>query len=173
MSPMSQNSRAPAETPGEGEADIRPTPRTETPVRLNLYSRLRYWSLTNRFLLSLLVLVAGGVLTAIAIAAWTPLISSPLFSGFVPGLKGTDGPSGSGPDWTLAMAIVGPILVIVGGYLAGTYIIARERFEHLMKTRSKAEFLRNVPEVEDLIWDLTPRDHERLIRKKQEFKIRG
>ena len=170
---MRQNPRAAPETPGEGAADTGTSPRTESPPRLNLYSRIRYWSLTNRFALSLLVLVVGGILTAIAIAAWTPLISSPLFSGFVPGLKGTDGPSGSGPDWTLAMAIAGPILVIVGGYLAGSYIIARERFEHLMKTRSKAEFLRNVPEVEDLIWDLTPRDHERLIRKKQEFKIRG
>ena len=170
---MRRNSRDAPDPPGDEEKDPEPSPSTESGPRLNFYSRLRYWSLTHRFLLSLVVLVGGGILTAIAIAAWTPLISSPLFSGFVPGLKGTDGPSGSGPDWTLAMAIVGPILVIVGGYLAGSYIIARERFEHLMKTRSKAEFLRNVPEVEDLIWDLTPRDHERLIRKKQEFKIRG
>jgi hypothetical protein len=173
MPSMKRNAREASESPGAPETDQGPSPPTPNTPQWNLYSRLRYWSLSNRFFLSLLVLVAGGILTTIAIAAWTPLISSPLFSGFVPGLKGTDGPSGTGPDWTLAMAIVGPILVIVGGYLAGSYIIARERFEHLMKTRSKAEFLRNVPEVEDLIWDLTPRDHERLIRKKQEFKIRG
>lgn len=173
MPSMRRPSREAPETPTDGGAGEEPSPRADVPPRLTFYSRLRYWSLSNRFVLSLVVLVAGGILSTIAIAAWTPLISSPLFSGFVPGLKGTDGPNGAGPDWTLAMAIVGPILVIVGGYLATSYILARERFEHLMKTRSKAEFLRNVPEVEDLIWDLTPRDHERLIRKKQEFKIRG
>ena len=173
MPSMRRKSRDPSETSDDEGNAPEPSPRTDTPPKLTFYSHLRYWSLTNRFVLSLVVLVAGGILSTIAIAAWTPLLSSPLFSGFVPGLKGTDGPSGAGPDWTLAMAIVGPILVIVGGYLATSYILARERFEHLMKTRSKAEFLRHVPEVEDLIWDLTPRDHERLIRKKQEFKIRG
>jgi hypothetical protein len=138
-----------------------------------LYSRLRFFALTHRFVLSLIVLVVGLVLSIIALAAWTPLGNTAAFSGFVPNLKGTDGPTGSGPDWSLVMAVIGPIMTIIGGYLVGNYLIARQRFEHLMKTRSKAEFLRNVSEVEDLIWDLTPADHSRLIRKKQEFKIRG
>ena len=42
-----------------------------------------------------------------------------------------------------------------------------------MKTKSKAEFLRNVTEAEDLLWDLTPEDEIRLVRKKLELKIRG
>jgi hypothetical protein len=41
-----------------------------------------------------------------------------------------------------------------------------------MVTKSKAEFLRNLPEVEDLLWDLTPADEVRYLDKKAELRIR-
>jgi len=73
------------------------------------------------------------------------------------------------PLW---LVIVGPIVAIVGAYLVGAYYIARARFEHLMLTKSKAEFLRNLPDLEDLLWDLTPADEQRYIEKKTELRIR-
>jgi hypothetical protein len=41
-----------------------------------------------------------------------------------------------------------------------------------MVTRSKAEFLRNIPEVEDLLWDLTPEDERRYAQKLSDLRLR-
>jgi hypothetical protein len=75
-------------------------------------------------------------------------------------------------NYNLVFVVVGPILAIVGAYFLAAYILARRRFEHLMSTRSKAEFLRNLPEIEKLLWDLTPADEVRYANKKAELRIR-
>ncbi len=41
-----------------------------------------------------------------------------------------------------------------------------------MVTKSKAEFLRNIPELEELLWDLTPSDEDRYQRKRAELRVR-
>jgi hypothetical protein len=41
-----------------------------------------------------------------------------------------------------------------------------------MLTKSKAEFLRNIPEIEDLLWDLTPNDEVRYETKRAELRVR-
>lgn len=142
---------------------------------LDFLTRLKRTLRGFRFPISVVVLVLGLVLFFIGLFAWTPLGSSNgALSGLEQPLLGTDSASGCcGPDWTLLMLPGGGLLAAIGGYLAGVYIIARRRFEHLMKTKSKAEFLRNVTEAEDLLWDLTPEDEIRLVRKKLELKIRG
>ena len=68
--------------------------------------------------------------------------------------------------------IVGPIIAVVGLYLVGAYHYARRKFEHLMVTKSKAEFLRNIPELEELLWDLTPHDEVRYEDKRAELRVR-
>ena len=78
----------------------------------------------------------------------------------------------SSANYNLVFVIVGPIVVVVGIYMVGVYSIARRKFEHLMLTKSKAEFLRNIPELEDLLWDLTPRDEDRYEAKRAELKVR-
>ena len=78
-------------------------------------------------------------------------------------------------DQPLAEPIVGlgkPIVAIVGAYLVGAYYNARHKFERLMLTKSKAEFLRNIPDLEQLLWDLTPRDEVRYAEKCTELRVR-
>ncbi|MCW6167915.1 MAG: hypothetical protein LVQ64_05670 [Thermoplasmatales archaeon] len=41
-----------------------------------------------------------------------------------------------------------------------------------MRSKSKAEFLRNLPEMEELLWELTPQDHSRYLEKCAEFRVR-
>lgn len=138
-------------------------------------TRLRRALRTYRFAISIAVTVVGLALFFIGLFAWTPLGSpdGPL-AGLEQPLLGPDGNTGAtGPDWTLAMLPGGGLMALIGGYMVGVYVIARRRFEHLMKTKSKAEFLRNVTEAEDLLWDLTPEDEIRLVRKKLELKIRS
>ncbi|MDE1821661.1 MAG: hypothetical protein KGJ23_11745 [Euryarchaeota archaeon] len=147
----------------------------ETAPPMSFSTTLRRGLRTYRFAISIAVLVLGSILCLIGLFAWTPL-GDPggSLAWLEQPLKGTDSPTGSytGPDWTLAMLPGGGLMALIGAYLVGVYMVARRRFEHLMKTRSKAEFLRNVTEAEDLLWDLTPEDEVRLVRKKLELKIR-
>jgi hypothetical protein len=131
--------------------------------------RLKHWARVQRFPLSILVLAIGVLLSILAVGDYTPLGGAGPF----PSINSVTDLSGSGgPNYNLVFVILGPILVLVGGYLTGAYYVARKRFEHLMETRSKAEFLRNLPEVEDLLWELTPNDEIRYEDKKADLRIR-
>ncbi len=136
----------------------------EEPVPIS--RRLRRALRAQRFPLSILVFVVGVLLTVLAAGYFTPLSQ---YAPFPTINAGTAQPTA---NYNLVFVIAGPIVVIIGAYLVGAYYLARHRFEHLMETRSKAEFLRNLPEVEDLLWDLTPTDEERYARKKADMGIR-
>jgi hypothetical protein len=138
-------------------------PTEHVPVPLE--RRLRHGLRTYRALVSGLVLAIGVLLTVLAVGAFTPLHTVSPFPAID---AATDGP----PNYNLVFVIVGPLVAIVGGYFVGTYALARRRFEHLMLTKSKAEFLRNIPEIEDLLWDLTPIDTVRYEQKSAELHLR-
>ncbi len=128
--------------------------------------RFRYGMRKYRAEISVFVLAVGVLLTVLAVGYFTPLANSQPFSS----INGaTDQPN---TNYNLLFIIVGPIIVIVGAYLAGVYFVARSRFEHLMLTKSKAEFLRNIPEIEKLLWDLTPRDEFRYEEKCSDLRVR-
>jgi hypothetical protein len=128
--------------------------------------RLRTFLRSHRFPFSLLVLAIGVFLTVLAIGFYTPLNTVPFFQSLN---TATNTPTA---NYNLVFVLAGPIITIIGAYFVGAYYLARRRFEHLMETRSKAEFLRNLPEVEDLLWDLTPIDERRYAEKKAELRIR-
>jgi hypothetical protein len=130
---------------------------------------LRHGVRTYRFLLSALLLAGGILLVVLAVGNFTPLASTPPFPSIN---SATDQTATGGPNYNLVFVVAGPIVVLIGAYLVGAYYIARARFEHLMLTKSKAEFLRNLPDLEDLLWDLTPADEQRYIAKKAELRIR-
>jgi uncharacterized protein DUF3198 len=129
--------------------------------------RLRQFLRTQRFLLSGIVLAAGAALSALAIGFFTPIGS---VQPFISINAVTNQPNGA--NYNLVFVIVGPIVAIIGAYFVGAYVIARRKFEHLMQTRSKAEFLRNIPELEQLLWELTPHDEERYFEKRVELRVR-
>jgi hypothetical protein len=128
--------------------------------------RLRLWFRTQRAPISIAVLAIGFALTVLALGDFTPL---KVVAPFATINGATDTPSA---NYDLVFVIVGPILIIAGGYLVGAYFYARRKFEHLMLTKSKAEFLRNIPELEELLWDLTPRDQGRYEQKLAELRLR-
>lgn len=132
--------------------------------------KLRHFLRAERFALAIVVLAIGIFLTALALFDLSPLDSNPTIHAI--NLFTDQSRANSGPNYDLAFVIMGPIIAIVGAYLVGAYYIARRRFEHLMVTKSKAEFLRNIPDLEDLLWDLTPNDEIRYEQKKSELRIR-
>jgi hypothetical protein len=131
-----------------------------------LERRLRHGMRVYRAWISDLILAIGILLTTLALGYFTPLANSwpfPMIN------AATDTPAA---NYDLLFIIVGPIVVIAGVYLVGSYVIARREFDHLMVTKSKAEFLRNIPELEDLLWELTPADEIRYEQKKAELRVR-
>jgi len=136
------------------------------PSELPFDRRLRYWLRSERAVISIAVLAIGFALTILALGAFTPLASSPPF----PTINAATN-SGAG-NYDLVFVILGPILIIAGGWLVGSYFYARREFEHLMLTKSKAEFLRKIPELEQLLWDLTPQDQVRYEQRLAELRIR-
>jgi|SRR5208282_1693890 len=136
----------------------------EPPVPLD--RRLKHGLRTYRALVSVFVLAVGILLSILAVGYFTPLSSVGPF----PAINAeTAQPTA---NYNLVFIVLGPIVAIVGGYMVGAYTIARRKFEHLMLTKSKAEFLRNIPEMEDLLWDLTPNDAVRYEEKSSELHIR-
>jgi hypothetical protein len=138
------------------------TPRPKVP----LGRRFRFGLRTYRAWISDFVLAVGVLLTTLSVGFFTPLANVGPF----PAINAaTNTPNA---NYNLLFVVVGPIVVIVGAYMVGSYYVARHKFEHLMVTKSKAEFLRNIPELETLLWDLTPRDEVRYEQKRSELRVR-
>jgi hypothetical protein len=129
--------------------------------------RVKDWFRRNRFAVALTVFVVGIFLTVLAAGYFTPLSTVQPFIA----INSATAPTG-GANYNLAFVVIGPIVTIVGSVMFGGYVLARRRFEHLMKTKSKAEFLRNLDKIEELLWDLTPADDERYLAKRAEFRLR-
>jgi hypothetical protein len=128
--------------------------------------RLRHGMRTYRAWIADFVLAVGILLTVLALGFFTPLAGSWPFT-VINGATNTPN-----ANYNLLFVVIGPIVIIAGAYLSGSYYVARRKFEHLMVTKSKAEFLRNIPELEDLLWELTPSDEIRYEQKKSELRIR-
>jgi uncharacterized membrane protein YbhN (UPF0104 family) len=134
--------------------------------KVPLERRFRHGLKTHRAGISIFVLAVGLILTILAVGYFTPLNTAGPF----PAINSvTNQPTA---NYNLIFVILGPIVSIVGAYLVGAYFTARRKFEHLMLTKSKAEFLRNIPELEDVLWDLTPADEVRYEQKRTEFRLR-
>ena len=145
---------------------VSPAPMAEEAPPATFTRKLRTFLRTYRFAFSILVLAVGAFLSVLAVGFFTPLNTA---QPFVAINSATNQPTA---NYNLLFVVVGPITAIIGAYLVGAYYLARHRFEHLMVTRSKAEFLRNIPEVEDLLWDLTPDDEQRYSQKLADLRIR-
>jgi Protein of unknown function (DUF3198) len=135
-------------------------------AREPLGRRLRYGLRVHRSLVSIVVFAAGILLSILALGFFTPLMNLSFFQSIN---NVTNQPNA---NYNLVFVIVGPIVGILGAYLVGAYFYARRKFEHLMVTKSKAEFLRNIPELEEILWDLTPADEARYETKRAELRVR-
>ncbi|MCI4334189.1 MAG: DUF3198 domain-containing protein [Thermoplasmata archaeon] len=129
--------------------------------------KLRVLLRTHRFLVAVVIFGAGLLLSTLALGYFLPISSDPPFN-TINGI--TNQPNGA--NYNLLFVIAGPIVAIVGAYFVGAYLVARRKFEHLMQTRSKAEFLRHIPELEQLLWELTPHDEQRYFDKRIELRVR-
>lgn len=75
-------------------------------------------------------------------------------------------------NWYLWLVFLGPLGIIIFGYLTVDYYLMKKKFEELINTDSKAQFIKNYKELEELAWKLTTWHRMRLTKKKVEFNIR-
>jgi hypothetical protein len=75
-------------------------------------------------------------------------------------------------NWIYWCIIVGPLILIGGGWYFFDNISKRREFKELIETTSKAKFIRNQDRIEFLAWKLTPDHQNQLFEKKKEFHIK-
>lgn len=75
-------------------------------------------------------------------------------------------------NWKFWCILIGPVLLIAGGWYFFDNIKKRREFHELMETTSKAKFIRNLDRVEYLAWKLTPSHQNQLVQKKDDFHIK-
>jgi len=64
------------------------------------------------------------------------------------------------------------VLTIASGWIFGDLIISLNKFKKLIDTTSKATFVRNQNEIEELGWKLGPKYHVIVNERKRKFRIR-
>lgn len=75
-------------------------------------------------------------------------------------------------EWGWALVIIGGILMIFGFLYYHDYNKSFKRFEELMGTESKANFVKNLDEIEQLALELGPDFERRVIEKRGKYKVK-
>ncbi len=70
-------------------------------------------------------------------------------------------------NWVVWLVVLGPLLLIVGGWYFVDFIRKRREFRKLLAVPSKARFVRNQERLEELAWYL-PAGHARDLQKQKE-----
>lgn len=72
-------------------------------------------------------------------------------------------------NYNLILFIVGPLLLIIGGFYFGEQIVLRRRFDRLLDTTKRSEFTSRRRDLEDLVKRLPDQYRTRLRDKESEF----
>ena len=75
-------------------------------------------------------------------------------------------------NWAFWVMIIGLVLLIPGMYYLATFIKQHREFKELMKTDSKALFIKNQDRIEELAWKLHPNYEKLVIEKKVKLKVK-
>lgn len=125
------------------------------------------WTRNHTLEIGLVVLVLGIVLTAVSfLYAFVSAQSRPWLDPYAGLVQRPEG------DYNLVLFILGPILLLVGGFYAGEQLILRRRFERLLDTPRKSEFATRRKDLEELARRLPEGYAGRIEAKEGEFKSR-
>jgi uncharacterized membrane protein len=75
-------------------------------------------------------------------------------------------------NWGFWVIILGLILFITGIYYLAMFYKQLKEFKGLMKTDSKALFIKNQDRIEELAWRLHPKYEKLVAEKKQKLKVK-
>jgi hypothetical protein len=75
-------------------------------------------------------------------------------------------------DWNYWLFIIAITITVACGWIYGDLMLKLSKFNGLIKTTSKATFVRNQEEIETLAWKLGPKYMDIVDERKQKFRIR-
>ena len=125
--------------------------------------RFKAWFRDVRLEIYTLFFVGGVILLVIGLAGYfaQSLLGSQMASWFR-SLGGA----------TPALLLGGLVAFGVPAYLLGGLMGKRREFLHLVRTRAKSDFVRNLDKIERLAFELGTKESDIVAAKKREFKIR-
>ena len=75
-------------------------------------------------------------------------------------------------NWAFWLIIIGFVLLIPGIYYLAVFYRQLKEFRELIKTDSKALFVKNQDRIEELAWRLHPKYERVVVAKKERLKIK-
>jgi len=75
-------------------------------------------------------------------------------------------------NWGWWILIPAPFILIAGGWYFSDQLLARRKVNEMISTNSKANFVKNISEIEEVVWKLPIKYRERFEKKKEKFKIK-
>lgn len=75
-------------------------------------------------------------------------------------------------NWIVWFVVVGPVLILVGGWYFGDTVRKRREFRKLINVPSKAHFVRNQDRLGELAWYLGSEYTKVLAERRRHWKIR-
>lgn len=75
-------------------------------------------------------------------------------------------------DYKYWCILIGPVLILAGGWYFYDNLNKRREFAELMETTSKKMFIKNLDRLEFLAWKLTPWHQVELTKKKKKFHVK-
>ncbi len=76
-------------------------------------------------------------------------------------------------NWFIWLVVVGPLLVLVGGWYFIDTLRKQREFERLIEVPSKASFVRNRERLEILMWYLSAEYRRRFHEQRKRWKIKA
>lgn len=74
-------------------------------------------------------------------------------------------------SWSLWLVVIGPLGAVIAAWWLYDYIKKARKLADLIKTPSKAKFVRNLDDIEFLAWSLPQRFEDEVLKKKRDFGI--
>lgn len=118
-----------------------------------------------RLELSSLLLLLFAFMTIIGVAGVFLKDHLPSYLEF---LSDVTDPVGS---WAYWLVVVGPLGVVVAVWWLYDFMKKTRKLAALIKTPSKAKFVRNLDDIEYLAWSLPQRFEDQVLEKKREFRL--
>ncbi len=118
-----------------------------------------------RLELSVLIVIAFALVTLVGVVG---VFFEDSLSSSISFLSDFSTPFGA---WVYWLIIVGPIGLVSGIWWLYDYFKKSRKLEDLMKTPSKAKFVRNLDDIEYLAWSLPQRFEDRVLDRKKGFGL--
>lgn len=111
------------------------------------------------------ILVVGLALSLLAY--WDMWSARPSwYESFLDAIPG----QGLNGDWNVFLRILGPVLVVTGAWYAGEQLVLRRRFDRMIDTTKKSEFVARRKDLEDLSRRLPTTYRSRIEEKEAAFR---